>query len=199
MTVHRTWRLHLEVADGQRGSWVVPLLADVAVERGWSVDEDGADRPDAVALVRPVGGAVVTTDEPAFVVAVEAGTPRSPVVVESADHLVPRFDLVLGEFKARRNQEVTRAAIDRFLVRVEQDRPRDAPAAEPAAPDAVVGQARVLLAAVDAWLARTTMTPDAARAVHADRAILDAAIGAPEVDLVIVERAAARLALRLEQ
>ena len=40
-------------------------------------------------------------------------------------------------------------------------------------------------------------TPEAARAVHADRTILAAALDAPEIDLVIVERAAGRLRLLL--
>ena len=200
MTVDRTRRLRLQVDDDQRGSWVVGLLAEMAAERGWAVDEDGPAPPDALAFVRSVGAPVAPRDGPAFVVAVEAATPRSPVVIESAAHLRPRFDLVLGEFKARRNQEVTRGAIERFLARVEDEQPAPPDAAERAVGSeaaTIVDENRKLLAAVDAWLARTTMTPEAAQAVHADRAILEAAIGAPEIDLVIVERAASRLTLHI--
>lgn len=188
----RTRQLRIDVTEDQRDCWVVPLITEVAAGRGWSIDEDGPGRPDAFALLRSVGDAVAPVDEPAFIVAVEAGTPRSPVVVESAAHQVARFDLVLGEFKARRNQEVTRGAMDRFLARVEDGSPDAAPETE-SHPAAVIDETRKLLAAVDAWLARTTMTPEAAQAIHADRAILEAAIGAPEIDLVIVERASTRL------
>jgi hypothetical protein len=38
------------------------------------------------------------------------------------------------------------------------------------------------------------MTPETAQAIGADRAIVEAAIGAPVIDLVIVDRAATRLA-----
>lgn len=195
----RPFLLRLRIADDQRDAWVVALLVEVATGQGWTIDEDGPERPDAVALVASVGASVPAVHGPVFAVAVEAGTPRSPVVAEPPAHLPARFDLVLGEFKARRNQQVTRDAIERFLARVEDERAEGADlvaaveGAGTGAP-AVIAEHQALLAAVDRWLARTTLTPEAARAVHADRTILQAAIGAPEIDLVIVERAAGRLA-----
>lgn len=195
-------RLRLEVAVPERDAWVVSLLLDVCGERGWTVD-DRSTRADAVAIISPLGASAAPVDEPALVIQVEAGTPRSPVVEESAAHLVARTELVIGGFKARRNQRVTRDAIERFLERAEQQRTgateplaADDPAEAAARTDAaaVIAENRTLLAAVDAWLARTTMTPETAQAIGADRAIVEAAIGAPVIDLVIVDRAATRLA-----
>lgn len=203
---HRPPRLRLEIAVPERDAWIVALLLEVCAERGWTSD-DHAGRADAVAIVSPLGGSVGPADEPALVVQVEAGTSRSPVVEESAPHLVARTELVLGGFKARRNQRVARDAIERFLERAELQR---AAATEPLAPGdpaeaalaadagAVIAENRALLAAVDAWLARTAMTPEAAQAVHADRTIVEAAISAPVIDLVIVDRAATRLAALLD-
>lgn len=199
-------RLRLEVAVPERDAWVVTLLVEICSERGWTAD-DAHTRGDAVAIISPLGASAAPVDEPALVIQVEAGTPRSPVVEESAPHLVARTDLVLGGFKARRNQRVTREAIERFLDRAERERPA---AAEPLAPldpaeaadrdeaAALIAEHRALLAAVDAWLARTTMTPEAAQAIHADRAIVDAAIRAPVIDLVILERASSRLAATVD-
>lgn len=190
----------------ERDAWVVALLLEVCEERGWTVD-DRSTRADAVALISPLGASAAPVDEPALVIQVEAGTPRSPVVEESAPHLVARTELVIGGFKARRNQRVTRDAIERFLARAEDQR---ADAIEPLAADdpaeaarrgdaaALIAENQALLAEVDAWLARTSMTPEAAQAVAADRAIVEAAIAAPVIDLVIVERAASRLASVLE-
>ncbi|HWJ62507.1 MAG TPA: hypothetical protein VNS19_11095 [Acidimicrobiales bacterium] len=197
--------LRADVADGLAGTWVIELIDEVASELGWSVSPSG--RPDAVAVVVPLGTAIAPADEPLIAVRVEAGTPRSPAVEESPPHLPARLDLTVGAFRARRNQRVTRDALERFFARVERTRPEplvdgdgpdDAldPAEAVARADAaaIVAENRDLLAAVDAWLARTSMTPDAAQAIHADRTILEAAIGAPVLDLVIVERTAARLA-----
>ena len=190
----------------ERDAWVVARLLAVCAERGWTVD-DRSTRADAVALVGPFGASVAPLDEPALVIQVEAGTPRSPVAEESADHLVARTDLVIGGFKARRNQRVTREAIERFLERAEQHRARateplavadPAEAARRSDAGALIAEHRALLAAVDAWLARTTLTPDAAQAVAADRAIVEAALGAPVLDLVIIDRAASRLAATIE-
>ncbi|MCU1369929.1 MAG: hypothetical protein JWO77_1123 [Ilumatobacteraceae bacterium] len=195
-------RLRLEVAVPVRDAWVVELVVEICRERGWTVD-DRSTRAEAVAIIGPVGAAIAPVDEPALVITVEQGTPRSPVVQESAPHLVARTELVIGAFKARRNQRITREAIGRFLERAEQDRPSateplvagdPAEAAPRSGAEAVIEENRALLAAVDAWLARTTLTPEAARAIHADRAIVDAAIGAPVIDLVIIDRAASRLA-----
>jgi hypothetical protein len=198
-------RLRLDAADDLGSSWVTEVLTETALALGWAVD--GPGRPDAVAVVVALGAAVVPVDEPHVVVRVEAGTPRSPAVEESPPHLPARLDLTVGAFRARRNQQVTRDAIERFLARVERTSPGrqvGAPGAlDPAeavvradAAEIVAGN-RALLAEVDAWLARTSMTPEAAQAIGADRAILDAAIGAPVLDLVIIERAAARLAAAL--
>lgn len=198
-------RLRMEVAVPERDAWVVGLLLEVCGERGWTAD-DAHTRADAVAIVSPLGVSAAPVDEPALVIQVEAGTPRSPVVEESAPHLVARTELVIGGFKARRNQRVTREAIERFLERAERERP----AAEPLVTDdpaeaadrrdaaALIAEHRALLAAVDEWLARTTTTPEAAQAIAADRAIVDAALGAPVIDLVILERAASRLAATIE-
>lgn len=202
----RPLRLRLEVAVPERDAWVVALLVEVCQEHGWTVD-DRSTRGDAVAIIGPLGASVAPVDQPALVIQVEAGTPRSPVVQESAAHLVARTELVLGGFKARRNQQVTRNAIERFLARAEQHR---AAAAEPLAPgdtaeaapkaDAadLIAEHRTLLAQVDSWLARTTMTPEVAQAIAADRAIVDAALGAPVLDLVILDRAATRLAATID-
>lgn len=194
-------RLRLDVSDDLGASWVTELLTEVAGALGWAVD--GSGRPDAVAAVVALGAAVPPVDEPLVIVRVEAGTPRSPAIEESPPHLPARLDLTVGAFRARRNQKVTRDAVERFLARVERTRPAPATdasgALDPAeavaraGADAIVAENRSLLAEVDAWLARTTMTPEAAQAIGADRAILEAAIGAPVLDLVIIERAATRL------
>jgi hypothetical protein len=186
--------LRLRTADDQRASWVAALVVEVAAERGWTVTDTGPGRPDAVAVITAVGTDAAPVAEPAFVVEVEPGTPRSPTPVESAAHLLPRAELVVGSFKARRNQQATRAALERFLARVETGLADPGDAAAAAGAPGVIEESRALLAAVDAWLAHATVSADDARALHADRAILDAAIGAPVIDLVIVERAAARLA-----
>lgn len=211
-------RLRLEVAEDLRQTWVATQIADAVAAHGWTVDDDPTPRPDAVVTIVALGAAVEPVDEPVVRVQVEAGTPRSPVVEESPPHLPARLALTVGAFRARRNQQVTRAALDRFLDRVEATRPvllADGPdiggsahhgriesgvAPDPAEAvrrgdaDAIIDENRRLIGHVDAWLARTTMTPEAAQALGADRAILDAALGAPVIDLVIVERAAARLA-----
>ncbi|WP_426570876.1 hypothetical protein [Aquihabitans sp. McL0605] len=200
--------LVLICADGLESSWVAQLTADVAGEHGWAITTAaapgaGARHPSAQATVGPLGAAVDPAEGPEIVVWVEAGSSRSPAVVESAEHLVARLELTVGAFKARRNQRVTRAALERFFDRVAAAAlrtPTPAPvpapgaAVEPApSADPIVEGSRALLAEIDRWLARATMAPRAAQAIHADRAILAAAIGAPEIDLVIVERASARL------
>jgi hypothetical protein len=195
-------RLRLEVAVPERDAWVVALLLDVCQDRGWTAD-DRSSRADAVAIVTPLGASVAPVDQPALVIQVEAGTPRSPVVEESALHLVARTELVIGGFKARRNQRVTREAIERFLERAEQQRaaaaeplaPGDAAEAAPRADAAeLIAENQALLAEVDAWLSRATVTPEAAQAIASDRAVIEGALGAPVIDLVIVDRAATRLA-----
>ncbi|MGN6693274.1 MAG: hypothetical protein ACTHN0_03780 [Aquihabitans sp.] len=209
--------LRIDAADGLAGAWVTELIAEVAAEAGWGVAGDGGLHPDAVAAIVPIGAAVAPVDEPFVAVWVEEGTPRSPVVEESPPHLPARLELTVGAFRARRNQRVTRDALERFFARVEATRPAPAllpaddavagaGAAEPpveldpaeavarADAGAIVAENRALLDAVDAWLARTSMTPEAAQAIGADRAILEAAIAAPVLDLVIIERAATRLA-----
>lgn len=202
-------RLRVEVADDLRSSWATELIAEAAAARGWSTD--GGGRPDAVVVVAPLGADVPAVDEPLVIVRVEAGTPRSPAVEESPPHLPAHLDLTVGAFRARRNQRVTRDALDRFFDRVEATRPTSIPSAsatgaeptpvlDPAEAvarvdaDAIVAENRALLDAVDAWLARTSMTPEAAQAIGADRAIVEAAITAPILDLVIIQRAATRLA-----
>lgn len=226
--------LRVEVAGELRSAWVTEQITEVARARSWTVDDAGALRPDAVVTIVALGTPVEPVDEPVIRVQVEAGTPRSPVVVESAPHLPARLELTVGAFRARRNQRVTRDAVERFLERVEATRPAAStaadpgPAAEPGPSEAevdpgpskaeaesppeptepadpteyvnrseagaVVAQNRALIDQVTAWLARTSLTPAAAQAIGADRAILEAALDAPVLDLVIVERAAARLA-----
>ena len=210
----RRHHLQVQLGDDQREGWVVPVLTEVASEVGWTVSEDAGagGRPDAVAVVVSIGVPLGAIDEPAFFVSVEAGTPRSPTVLESATHLPARFELTVGAFKARRNQQVTRDAVERFLVRVEQTQPATDAALDPALADGdldeldpseavaraeadgVVAENLALLERLDAWLARSTLTPAAAQAVQADRTILEAALTAPVLDLVIIGRVAARLA-----
>lgn len=194
-------------AAPHQGSWIAVLVDEIAGELGWSVEQEegpgGPLHPDARVVIDAVGVDHPPSDEPVLLVSVEEGTSRSPVVEESAPHLVPRTVLVVGAFKARRNQRLARAAVERFLERVERERPEpldpagELDVAEAVARDArgpIVEENRALLAAVDAWLARTTLTPEGAQVIAADRAILDAAISSPAIDLVIVERAAGRLA-----
>jgi hypothetical protein len=209
--------LRVEVAGELRSSWVTEQITEVARARSWTVDDASPLRPDAVVTIVALGTSVEPVDEPVIRVQVEAGTPRTPVVVESAPHLPARLELTVGAFRARRNQRVTRDAVERFLDRVEATRPAaptaasPGPAADPGRSEAeaphepteyvdradagtVVAQNRALIDQVTAWLARTSLTPAAAQAIGADRAILEAALDAPVLDLVIVERAAARLA-----
>lgn len=213
----RPLTLRIDADDAHRATWVAEVIVEVAGECGWTVDttDDGSGastRPDAVAVIVPIGASIDPIDEPTVAVWVEAGTPRSPVAEESPPHLPARLELTVGAFRARRNQQVTRDALLRFFERVERTRvvptidqaalaaPLD-PAEAVARADApgIVAENQALLDRVDASLARTTMTPEAAQAVGADRAILAAAIDAPVLDLVIIERAATRLAAVLDR
>lgn len=197
-------RLRLDVAPDLDAAWVTELVAAVVEGRGWVLAGPETARPDSVVQVVPIGDDAGAVDEPVVIVRVEPGTPRSPIVEESAPHLTPRLDLTVGAFRARRNQRITLDALERFVDRVERTRPEPlgpdrsppdpAEAVARAAGAAIVAENDALLVAVDSWLARTAMTPDAARAVTADRAILAAALTAPTLDLVIIERAATRLA-----
>ena len=201
------FRLRLDVAPGLDATWVVELVEALAEGRGWTVERERRVRPDAVVALIPLGGSPEPVDEPLVLIQVEPGTPRNPVVEESAPHLTPRLDLTVGAFRARRNQRTTLDALERFVDRVERTRPEPlgtsaGPAPDPAEAvdradaEVIVAENRALLAAVDAWLAGegAGIGPDTARAVAADRAILAAALTAPVLDLVIIERAATRLA-----
>lgn len=206
--------LRIDVADGLGDTWAALLTEEAALAAGWSLARNDV-RPDAVAVIVAVGAEITPVDEPLVAIWVEDGTPRSPIVEESPPHLPARLELTVGAFRARRNQRVTRDALERFLARVEHTRPTTSPIRTSVSVDAgsgavapldpaeaviradaaaIVAENRALLDAVDAWLARTSMTPEAAQAIGADRTILEAAIAAPVLDLVIIERAATRLA-----
>ena len=148
-------RLRLDPADDLRTSWVALLVAEVATELGWTVD-DGTDRDDGPRTPSPWWDRPPPARRAAhqrWSSRSRRGTSRSPAIEESAPHLPARLDLVVGAFKARRNQRVTRAAIEQFLERVATEvHRRRAPGQPESAPEPR------LLDAVDAALGPTRST-----------------------------------------